>query len=166
MNKKPSLQTIYSTFYFRRPTGDDFDHIWSTTWYRLDLEESHLETEEEALAKAEAAWEEEEFSLPFLVRHEKLPDFWGRLIPGWSIYYLDLLPVSDLPLVEEGRIEVYMKQLDDTPFSYRKDATDTARYRWKRDRGQTPIAVVTEMLEKTEVVRRRLARSQKLAVHR
>ena len=164
MNRKPSLQTIYSNYSFRHPRTKELDHVWSTTWYRLELEESLLASEAEALAIAEKAWEEERFEIPFLVRQERTPDFLGRLVMGWSVYYLDLVGVSDLPLVEDGRLEVFVKELDETPFSYQRDAVASARYRWKKEQGGVPVTVTAEVLDKSEIVRRRLERSAKLAL--
>lgn len=162
---KLALQTIYSTFRFRPASAEECERrLWSTTFYFPVQDEGPFETQQEALDAALTGWDEEEQSLPFIVRYGSRPGFLGGVESGWFVYYLDLVPVQDLAAVRTGRLEAFVKTLGDSPFSRRTDAVEAARWEWRKVEGRIGYAVAAEVLEKHEVVDRRLARSQRLAV--
>ena len=159
MATKSALQTVFSTFRFRPPTEEDLDRrLWSTLWFQPVLADVHLPSEAEACALALERWRESDHAEPYLIGYEIAPDALGVDREGWHVFRLDLATTAQLPAIDEGGLPVLVRELDAGPFTSWEDAVWEAERFWRKERGRRALVLRTEILEKTEITRRRLKR--------
>lgn len=160
-NPQIPLQTVYSTFVYRRPLeAERKEHLWSTLWVTPELDGGPFDSEAEAQDWALAEWEKSRFGTPYLVRFTEEEGFLGPAVRGWHVYTLALVENDELGDVASGALEVFVRELDESPFRDWDQAVWTAKRNWVRKGGRFGMVLRSEVLDRREITRRRLARSE------
>jgi hypothetical protein len=132
------------------------DRYWSTLFYVQELVTPHVETRDQALQEAQAAWEAAGFTEAYVVHNQRLPNAQGIEEAGWHVFRMRLAVSKELEAIADEDLPAFVYDLENSPFTERKTAEWEARKRWTKSEGQVGVILRAEVLDRAEVTRRRL----------